>query len=160
MSPSQWRLTVRNYCSLLTLFSFVVTLYVSWMTFNSCHLRCKNIYIHFSLSPNHTVSSFAFMNCFMPFCWGGSLYAFCSINTIFCFICIIVKLCVAKYICLLRDWYSYFDLFFNLKCSMVALQCCVSFYCIARWVSCMYIHMAPAYCTFFPFTLLQYWYSF
>ena len=116
--------------------------------------------IHFSLFPDHIVSSFAFMNCFMPFCWGGSLYAFCSINTIFCFIYTIVKLCVAKYICLLRDWYSYFDLFFNFKCSMVALQCCVSFYCIARWVSSTYIHMAPAYCTFFPFTLLQCWYSF
>lgn len=148
------------FCSLLILFSFVVMLYGSWMTFNSCHLRYKNIYIHFSLSPDHTVSSFAFTNCFMHFRWGGSLYASCSINTIFCFIYIIVKFCVAKYICLLRDWYSYFDSFFNFYCSMVALQCCVSFSFIARWVSCTYIHMSHAYCTFFPFTLLLCWYSF
>lgn len=94
----QWRLTLftvekfiaRVFCSLLILFSFVVMLYGSWMTFNSCHLWYKNIYIHFSLSPDHTVSSFAFTNCFMHFRWGGSLYASCIINTIFCFIYIIV----------------------------------------------------------------------
>ena len=50
--------------------------------------------------------------------------------------------------------YFYLNFIFILHWSIVDLQCCVSFRCTAKWVSCLcaYIHSFP---DFFPYTLLQ-----